>query len=103
MKTITSQEFETEVLQSAQPVLVDFFTETCAPCRRLVPVLEEVAREQTGRWKIVKVDAGAEPELAARFRVSAVPMLLAFHGGQCVAQRAGARDKRDLLRWLVAL
>ena len=72
-------------------------------CRQLAPVLEEIAQEQAGRWKIVKVDAGAEAELAAQFRVSAVPMLLVFRGGQCVAQRGGARSKQDLLGWLAGV
>jgi len=84
-------------------VLVDFFTQDCVPCRRMAPVLEELAQEQTGRWKIVHVDAAAEPELAVRFRIRFVPALLAFHAGRCVAQRIGARTKQDLLRWLVAL
>lgn len=103
MKTITGDDFETEVLQSAEPVLVDFFTEACSPCRRLAPVLEEVAQHQAGRWKIVKVDAGLNPELAARFRINSVPTLLAFRRGQCVAQRVGARDQQELLEWLAGL
>jgi len=103
MKTITSKELEAEVLQSAQPVLVDFFTDGRGPCRQLAPVLEDMAQEQAGRWKIVKVDAGAEPELAARFRINSVPTLLAFRGGECAAQRIGAAGKKELLAWLAGV
>ena len=100
MKLLTNAEFEAEVLRSPLPVLVDFFTAHCGPCQRLVPVLEEVEREAAGRWKIVKVDAGAEGELAVRFHVNSVPVLLVFRGGQCVGQRPGARNKQEVLAWL---
>lgn len=100
MKAITQAEFETEVLRSAQPVLVDFYTSGCAPCRRLAPVLEEIEREQAGHWKIVKVDAEVEQGLAVRFRVNMVPTLLAFREGRCVAQRVGQASKPHLAAWL---
>jgi len=99
MKQINAQDFETEVLRAGGPVLVDFYTDGCGPCRDLAPVLEEVGRELAGRLTIVKVDAGTEGELAARFGIQHVPALFLFHAGEAVAQRAGG-NKRALLNWL---
>jgi thioredoxin 1 len=100
MKTINAQEFEAEVLRASGTVLVDFYTDGCGPCRNLEPVLEEIGRDLAGRPKIVKVDAGAEGELAARFRVQQVPSLFLFKGGEAVAQRVGGANKAALLGWL---
>jgi len=100
MKQITSAEFESEVLAAPLPVLVDFYTEKCGPCRSLQPLLMEIEGEQTGKLKIVKVDAEKEGDLAVRFGVSNVPNLFLFRNGQCVAQRLGARSKKDLLAWI---
>jgi thioredoxin 1 len=93
-------QFDAEVLQSPEPVLVDFYTDGCAPCWRLARTLEEIATERAGRLKVVKVDAGQEAELAAQFRVTTVPTLLLFRNGQCVAQRVGNADKAELEAWL---
>lgn len=100
MKNVTATEFETEVLQAAEPVLVDFYTADCPPCRYLTPVLGEIAQERGSKLKIVKVDALAETELTGRFRVVTVPTLLLFRAGQCVGQRTGAGSKKALLAWL---
>jgi len=100
MENITATEFETEVLHAADTVLVDFYTEGCTPCRYLTPVLEEIAQERAGKLEIVKVDTLAETELAGRFRVTSVPTLLVFRGGQCVGQRVGGTTKKALVAWL---
>jgi thioredoxin 1 len=100
MKQITAAEFESEVLAAPLPVLVDFYTEQCPPCRSLHPILAEIESEKSNKLKIVKVNAADEPELAARFRVGSVPALLLFRDGQCIAQRLGSRGKKDLLAWL---
>ena len=102
MKTIPDQDaFQTEVVSQPGIVLVDFYTDGCAPCRMMNPVLEELAKERSD-LKIVKVDAGTNYQVAAQFRVSAVPTFLLFNRGQVVGQFTGARSKRDLVSWIEA-
>ncbi|MCU0772048.1 MAG: thioredoxin family protein [Verrucomicrobia bacterium] len=103
MKQITTKEFESEVLGSQVPVLVDFHTPSCGPCLALKPVLEEIEAERAGTLKLVQVDASASPELAADHRVSAVPALFLYRNRQCIGQRAGLTSKRELVRWLDGL
>jgi thioredoxin 1 len=102
MKSITATEFESEVLKSTIPVVVDFSTESCPPCRALKPILEEIELMQAGRLKVVKVDAAEETELAVQHRVSAVPALFLYREGQCVGQRVGLASKKDLLNWIAS-
>ena len=97
MKLISSAEFDSEVLRSKEPVLVDFFTEHCNPCRTLSPVLEELERE--GKFKLVKVDAANEAVLAASFGVNSVPALFAFKNGNVVGQTVGLKSKAGLTKW----
>ena len=79
---LTDANFEDEVLKSQKPVLIDFWAEWCAPCRRLTPVIEELAGEYGERLLVAKVDVDANPSLAARFQVRSIPTLLFMHNGQ---------------------
>jgi len=88
-------DFAEKVLQSEAPVLVDFYADWCGPCRALAPRLEELAREMP-EAKIVKVNVDDSPELAARFRVSAIPTLAVFRGGRVAAQHLGLASKQQL-------
>lgn len=99
MKQITQAEFETEVLGSKGPVLVDFYTDTCPPCRMMAPVLQEMETEANGAFKVVKVNAATEAALATSFRVSAVPSFFAFSNGKCVGQTLGAKSKANIKKW----
>lgn len=99
MKQVSGIDFETEVLLSKEPVLVDFFTETCPPCKMMAPVLQEISDEANGQFKIVKVDAAAEAELAATYNVRAVPAFYAFANGKCVGQTVGAKSKANMKKW----
>lgn len=102
-KDLTAQEFEEEVLKDSRTVLVDFYTEDCAPCRMMTPILNELAAENSERLKVAKIDVSANAELAARFRVSAVPTLLLFKNGQVVGKTVGLKSKKDLLAWATRL
>ena len=97
-RAVTDATFDSEVLQSETPVLVDFWAEWCGPCLRVAPVLEEVASELGDKVKIVKLDIDANPNTARDYRVMAVPTLTVFKGGEPVRSVAGAKSKGDLVR-----
>jgi thioredoxin 1 len=93
---LTQDNFATEVLQSAQPVLVDFWAEWCGPCKALSPILDEIAQEYSARLKIGKVNIDEHQGLAAEYGIRSIPTLLLFHQGQVADQMVGLRSKRDL-------
>lgn len=100
---INETNFETEVLQSAQPVLVDFWADWCGPCKMLAPVLDEIAVEQTGRVKVAKVNIDHNPALAARFGIQSIPTLLYFADGEVRNQTIGVAGKKAITAKLEAL
>ena len=100
--TITKENFEQEVLQSAKPVLLDFWASWCGPCRMLSPVVDEVAEERTD-VKVGKVNVDEQPELAGQFGVMSIPTLLVFEQGKLVRQAVGARPKASVLDLLGVL
>ena len=93
---INTENFEKEVLGSDRPVLVDFWASWCGPCRMVIPIVEELAREHP-EYKIAKVNVDEEPELASRFGIMSIPSLLVFRDGELVAQAVGARSKEELI------
>jgi len=97
-KAVTDATFVSDVLQSDKLVLVDFWAEWCAPCRKVEPLLEEIATEMAEKVSIVKLNIDENPETARAYRVMSVPTLTVFKGGQPVNSVAGARPKGDLIR-----
>ena len=96
ISALTQDNFEKEVLQSATPVLVDFWAEWCGPCKMIAPLLDELADEYQGKIKIGKVNIDEQQELATKYGIRAIPTLLLINKGQVAEQMVGAKSKRDL-------
>lgn len=94
--TLTAENFESEVLNSEIPVLVDFWASWCGPCRMLAPILEDVAAEYDGRVKVGKVNVDEQPALAAKFGIMSIPTLMVFKGGERVDTAVGLRSKTQI-------
>ncbi|MGF7142314.1 thioredoxin 1 [Anaerotaenia torta] len=97
---ITKNNFEEEVLNSKEPILLDFWASWCGPCRMVAPALDEIATEVAGTAKVGKINIDEESELASRFRVMSIPTLMVVKDGKVSAQAVGARPKKDILRML---
>lgn len=90
---ITAQNFQSEVVDSDMPVLIDLWAAWCGPCRMIAPVVDELAADYAGRIKVGKLDVDAEPQLSAALGVASIPTLLLFKDGGVVASAVGARPK----------
>lgn len=97
--TVTNSNFQSEVINSEKPVLLDFWAGWCAPCRMLSPIVDEVAAERSD-IKVGKINVDEEPELAGRFGVMSIPTLVVMKNGKIVNQAVGARPKAQILAML---
>jgi len=97
---VTDPTFETEVLKSDQPVLVDFWATWCGPCRMVSPILEEIASEQSAKLRVVKLDVDANPITAGRFGVRSIPTMILFKNGRETQRVVGYMPKEKLLQQL---
>jgi len=96
---INKANFESEVLKSEKKVLLDFYADWCAPCRMVLPIVEQIAGEHP-EYKVCKVNVDEQPELAAMFRVMTIPTLLVMENGKVLGQSTGAKPKAQILRML---
>lgn len=97
---LTDKNFETEVINADMPVLVDFWATWCSPCRMLAPIVAEIAEEYSGKIKVGKINVDEQQELAAKYNVMSIPMLIYFKNGKIAATSVGFRSKADVIATL---
>ena len=95
-EAVTTSTFDTEVLASEQPVIVDFWAEWCGPCHAVAPLLDQIAQERSSELKLVKVNIDEEPDLARRYGVMSIPTIVLFRDGEPAAAAVGAQPKSML-------
>jgi thioredoxin 1 len=99
---VSDANFETEVLKSSAPVVVDFWAEWCGPCRMIAPALEEIAGAMQGKVKIVKLNVDENPGTAAKYGIMSIPTLMIFKDGQLASRQVGAAPKQRLEQWITS-
>lgn len=97
---ISDATFDSEVMKSDIPVVVDFWAPWCGPCKMIAPVLEEIARDYDGKLKVAKMDVDSNTQIASQYRIMSIPSLLIFKNGKLVDQVVGALPKAQLLNHL---
>ena len=100
---VNEDNFDAEVLQASEPVLADFWAPWCGPCRLIAPMIDEIAEENAGSVKVVKINIDDSPSLATKYNVSSIPTLIVFNNGAAVNQWVGAQPKQELQEELDAL
>ncbi len=98
--TVDNNSFKSDVLESAEPVVVDFWAEWCGPCKMISPSLEEIATEMDGKIKVAKLNIDENPELAAQYGVRSIPTLMLFKNGEVADMKVGAAPKTALSAWI---
>jgi thioredoxin 1 len=97
---ITDASFDTDVLGSSKPVLVDFWAEWCGPCRQISPALEELSKELGGKISVVKLNIDENPNVPGKYGVRGIPTLMIFKDGQVAATKIGAMPKQKIKEWI---
>ena len=98
--TVTDDNFDTEVLKSSKPIVVDFWAEWCGPCKQIGPTLEEISEEMADQVIIAKHNIDNEPNTPTKYGVRGIPTMLLFSGGELKATKVGATPKSDIVSWI---
>ena len=99
---VSDSTFETEVLNSKEPVVVDFWAEWCGPCKMIAPALEEIAGSLNGKVKIVKLNVDENPATAQKYGIMSIPTLMLFKNGELASRQVGAAPRQKLEQWITA-
>ena len=99
-KPVSDTSFDEDVLQSSEPVLVDFWAEWCMPCKQIAPALEEIASEMGARLTVAKLNIDDNPSTPAKYNVRGIPMLILFKDGEVVSTKIGAVPKGKIVEWI---
>ena len=100
IKHVTDATFEVDVLQSAQPILVDYWAEWCGPCKMIAPILDDVSTAYEGKLQIAKMNVDENRDIPAKFGIRGIPTLMLFKGGQLAATKVGAVSKAQLIAFI---
>jgi thioredoxin 1 len=100
IKHVTDASFETDVLQAAQPILVDYWAEWCGPCKMIAPILDDIATSYEGKLQIAKMNVDENRDIPAKFGIRGIPTLMVFKGGQLAATKVGAMSKAQLTAFI---
>ena len=101
-KAVSDADFETTVLKSSVPVVVDFWAEWCGPCKQIAPALEEISKSLDGKVSIVKMNVDENQVAPSKFGIRAIPTLIIFKDGKVLAQKTGALPKKALQDWITS-
>ena len=97
---ISDDTFEENVIKKGQPIIVDFWAEWCGPCKQIVPILEEISDEYSGKITIGKLDVDENPETPGKFQIRGIPTMLLFNNGELIDTKVGMSSKADLTEWI---
>ena len=97
---VTDENFDTEVLKSEKPIIVDFWAEWCGPCKQIGPTLEEISNEMSNEITIAKHNIDNEPNTPTKYGVRGIPTMLLFKGGELKATKVGATTKTNIISWI---
>ena len=100
IKHVSDASFEADVLQSAQPVLIDYWAEWCGPCKMIAPILDEVATTYSGKLQVAKMNVDENRDVPGKFGIRGIPTLMLFKGGQLAATKVGALSKAQLIAFI---
>ncbi len=98
--SVTDQNFQTEVLNSAVPVVVDFWAEWCGPCKMMSPIVDEISNEFSGQVKVVKINIDENPNIPTQYGIRGIPTFIVFKNGQAVETKVGGMSKSQLSDWV---